>query len=310
MEASLVLSTKTELKVALNDDGPASPSSLLSSTSTSPHCEQFPPAIQAAIQQQRFSTHKSTAQVPPVASLEPSNKVMPLPLRSRDDLALTFRPQVMPYVSTRRMKWLKNEKAFLEADKWAIRKQRHHSLSIATARSRTRSSSAEPTSPNSSIEDTTNGRSTKIAPHGQVHLCLESTCRLTIHKDEEFSSLPDYCPPIDSLPDNGNSLDICWSGPSPIDLSHAKFSVLLHPDELQLAGKLRLDCATYLASKRRIFQRRLEFFRANKEFTKTHAQKACKIDVNKASALWTAYEKVGWLDPKWMVDFIIPSKDR
>jgi len=34
--------------------------------------------------------------------------------------------------------------------------------------------------------------------------------------------------------------------------------------------------------------------RIGKEFRKTDAQQACKIDVNKASKLWTAFDKVGW----------------
>ena len=36
------------------------------------------------------------------------------------------------------------------------------------------------------------------------------------------------------------------------------------------------------------------------EFKKTNAQQACKIDVNKASKLWTAFENVGWLHIDWV----------
>jgi hypothetical protein len=79
---------------------------------------------------------------------------------------------------------------------------------------------------------------------------------------------------------------------------------LLHPDELILASNLRLDCATYLTSKRRIFLRRLECARIGKEFRKTDAQQACKIDVNKASKLWQAYDRVGWLDIQWMREYM------
>ncbi|KAF7539606.1 hypothetical protein G7Z17_g12393 [Cylindrodendrum hubeiense] len=80
--------------------------------------------------------------------------------------------------------------------------------------------------------------------------------------------------------------------------------MLLHPDELTLAGNLRLDCATYLTSKRRIFERRLQCLRNGKEFRKTDAQQACKIDVNKASKLWTAFDKVGWLDAEWVRQYL------
>ena len=82
---------------------------------------------------------------------------------------------------------------------------------------------------------------------------------------------------------------------------------LLDPEEVSLAANLRLDCATYLTSKRRIFVARRECWagtwggKGKKEFRKTDAQQACKIDVNKASKLWMAFEKVGWLDEKWCV---------
>jgi hypothetical protein len=118
-------------------------------------------------------------------------------------------------------------------------------------------------------------------------------------EDKKFDELPDYCPPVGSLPDKPNSLKVDWKG-TPIDLANDPHAHLLHPDEISLAANLRLDCATYLTSKRRIFIRRLECARVGKEFRKTDAQQACKIDVNKASKLWTAFEKVGWLKLEWM----------
>lgn len=82
---------------------------------------------------------------------------------------------------------------------------------------------------------------------------------------------------------------------------------LLHPDEQKLASNLRLDPATYLTSKRRIFVARLRHFHEQRPFRKTHAQTACKIDVNKASKLHVAFESVGWFDDYWMRD--IPQPD-
>jgi hypothetical protein len=70
-----------------------------------------------------------------------------------------------------------------------------------------------------------------------------------------------------------------------------------------LAANLRLDAATYLTSKRRMFIARLNCLKISKEFRKTDAQQACKIDVNKASKLWTAFDKVGWLDKHWVARF-------
>lgn len=122
-------------------------------------------------------------------------------------------------------------------------------------------------------------------------------------EDKDFDALPDFCPPVNSLPSKANSLKVDWRG-SPIDLSYDPHRHLLHPDEILLAANLRLDCATYLTSKRRIFKARIDALRIKKEFRKTDAQQACKIDVNKASKLWQAYEKVGWLNPKWVERYV------
>lgn len=118
-------------------------------------------------------------------------------------------------------------------------------------------------------------------------------------EDKDFESLDDFCPPVSSLPNKPNSLKVDWRG-APIDLKGDPHAYLLHPDELMLASNLRLDCATYLTSKRRIFIRRIEAFKSGKEFRKTDAQQACKIDVNKASKLWQAFDKVHWLDPSFI----------
>lgn len=122
-------------------------------------------------------------------------------------------------------------------------------------------------------------------------------------EDKDFESLPDYTPSILTLPNTPGCLKVDWKG-NPLDLNKDPNRSLLHDEELNLAAALRLDCATYLTSKRRIFMRRIECYKIGKEFRKTDAQQACKIDVNKASKLWTAYERVGWLDPKHIERFL------
>lgn len=116
-------------------------------------------------------------------------------------------------------------------------------------------------------------------------------------EDKDFNSLPDYCPPLSSL--GNRSLKVDWKG-NPLDLSKDPYAHLLHPEEVKLAANLRLDCATYLTSKRRIFISRRDCYKRStpKPFRKTDAQQACKIDVNKASKLWAAYDGVGWLDDR------------
>jgi hypothetical protein len=121
--------------------------------------------------------------------------------------------------------------------------------------------------------------------------------------DVDFNALEDYCPPRDSLPNKPNCLKVEWKG-GPTDLSDDPDRHLLHPDEVMLASILRLSCATYLTSKRRIFIRRLECLRIGKDFRRTDAQQACKIDVNKASKLWAAFDKVGWLDKAWVQSYL------
>lgn len=126
--------------------------------------------------------------------------------------------------------------------------------------------------------------------------------RTTPHRDDvDYSALPDYAPPVSTLGATSKALKIDWRG-HPLDLSNDPDRHLLHEAEVSLASTLRLSCAQYLCSKRRIFAARLESYRNGKEFRKTTAQQACKIDVNKASKLWTAFDKVGWFDPKYMRD--------
>ncbi|QLQ81699.1 hypothetical protein HG537_0F04600 [Torulaspora globosa] len=117
-----------------------------------------------------------------------------------------------------------------------------------------------------------------------------------------WQSLPDYCPPVDTLP-NDRCLKVEWKG-SPMDLSGDPLRHLLHPAELALAQILRLPCDLYLDSKRRLFLEKTHRLRQGLPFRRTDAQKACKIDVNKASRLYAAFEKVGWLKDSNFTSFL------
>ncbi|KAF2129089.1 hypothetical protein P153DRAFT_386278 [Dothidotthia symphoricarpi CBS 119687] len=121
--------------------------------------------------------------------------------------------------------------------------------------------------------------------------------RLATNRDDtDYNALPNFCPPLNTLPKGNNKvLKAEWKG-TVLDLSNDVDRHLLHEAELHLAATLRLNCATYLCSKRRVFQARVETLKIGKEFRKTDAQQACKIDVNKASKLWQAYDKVGWFN--------------
>ena len=124
-------------------------------------------------------------------------------------------------------------------------------------------------------------------------------------EDVDYNSLPDYAPSTSTLPaGNPKSLKADWPSTNVLDLSKDPDGHMLHEAELNLAGTLRLSCATYLCSKRRIFMARVQALKIGKEFRKTDAQQACKIDVNKASKLWTAYDKVGWFNQAYFRDHV------
>ncbi|KAK1986769.1 SWIRM domain-containing protein [Colletotrichum cereale] len=244
------------------------------------------------------------------------------PQREDYELALQLKSQVMRLFANKRKSWYEKEREQVRADR-KLNHARWNSVvryqTIAPAKSvpakATKPAPAKPkaaTSANSKpdrIVKPQAPRPVRTSPptrHIRRVSATPDPARRVVapnREDRDFAALPDYCPPLSSLPEKPNSLKVDWKG-APIDLSDDPNVHLLHSDEVSLAANLRLDCATYLTSKRRIFVRRLECARVGKEFRKTDAQQACKIDVNKASKLWTAFDKVGWLDLKWMSKFV------
>ncbi|EDO15104.1 hypothetical protein Kpol_1071p11 [Vanderwaltozyma polyspora DSM 70294] len=110
------------------------------------------------------------------------------------------------------------------------------------------------------------------------------------------NKLPDYSPSLSTLKGKPlNCLSVEWKG-SQMDLSTDLLKDQLHPSELVLAQILRLPCDLYIDSKKRLFLEKVYRLKKRLPFRRTDAQKACKIDVNKASRLYTAFEKVGWLN--------------
>lgn len=126
----------------------------------------------------------------------------------------------------------------------------------------------------------------------------------TSRDDVDYLALPDYAPPKETLPaNNQKALNVEWKVGT-LDLSLDPDRRQLAEAEVYCASRLRLSCATYLCSKRRIFEARVRCLKMGKEFRKTDAQQACKIDVNKASKLWTAFEKVGWFERRWFEQYL------
>ena len=111
-----------------------------------------------------------------------------------------------------------------------------------------------------------------------------------------WEKLPDYSPSLSTIPPNNlKCMKVEWKGSS-MDLSHDPLRHKLHPAELILAQILRLPCDLYLDSKRRLFLEKMYRYKKGLPFRRTDAQKACRIDVNKASRLYAAFEKIGWLE--------------
>lgn len=243
------------------------------------------------------------------------------PQREEYELALFFQSEVLKKFMASPQGWLRKERELLAADRKTLAGRGPSRLApILAARPlasrpqpiRNHATKVQkperPKQPKQPKPPKQTVRQARTTPPGAVR----STIRVSTTPDEprartvapnredkDFDSLPDYSPPISSLPNKANSLKVEWKG-NPLDLSKDPNAWRLHADEIALAASLRLDCATYLTSKRRIFIRRLECARMPKDFRKTDAQQACKIDVNKASKLWAAFEKVGWLDLHWM----------
>ena len=212
------------------------------------------------------------------------------PRQSEYALALEFKSQVAKAFSVNPRLWLERERGYLKAHREA---RRYPTIAPARAHHAPTAVRKAPALP----------RTPKAPRVPKPPRPTPDPTKRVVREDKDFAALPDYCPPLASLPERPNPLKVEWRG-VPLDLSDDPHAHLLDPSEVLLASNLRLDCATYLTSKRRIFIKRIEALRIGKEFRKTDAQQACKIDVNKASKLWQAFEKVGWLDPSWVARYV------
>ena len=111
-----------------------------------------------------------------------------------------------------------------------------------------------------------------------------------------------FYPPSDNLDKLGpNAMKVEWKSskkfyaPQEATRFQNLKDVKFHPKEIDLAGTINMvHFAQYEESKRLIFQFWFERKSKGLSFTKTHAQQAAHVDVNKASALWTAFDKVNW----------------
>ena len=132
-------------------------------------------------------------------------------------------------------------------------------------------------------------KTTKPANYGSSPLAVQQAALI----DE---NIPDYSPSSALLPQGNNRcLKVEWKG-QPMDMKDDSNLDKLHPAEVLLASILRLPCNVYSDSKRRLFYEKVSRLKKGQQFRRTDAQKACRIDVNKASRLFAAFERVGWLE--------------
>ncbi|KAG8526333.1 uncharacterized protein KY384_000326 [Bacidia gigantensis] len=122
--------------------------------------------------------------------------------------------------------------------------------------------------------------------------------------DINYNAFKDYAPPPDTVDIDHHFPVDTIKHPTPLDLSNDPDRHLLREPEFRLASAIRLPVAQYLTQKRRIFQGRVEALQRGQEvFRKTNAQQACKVDVNKASTMWSGWEAVGWFDKHWFEQY-------
>ncbi|KAJ5584099.1 uncharacterized protein N7459_003899 [Penicillium hispanicum] len=258
----------------------------------------IPPPAAEALVEQHINSHMARFE-------SKRNK----PTRDEYLLALSCVPIVSTQFNRNPMAWAREERETLERQLALMNRYRPGELEaklkkIAPAPAK-KTGVAPPRVPRTRIK-----RTPKSTPKQQTLDAFDSPpsgtkirALGTNRDDTDFQALLDFSPPLETAGSNAKALKADWKGQM-LDLSNDPDRNLLSPAELNLASTLRLSCATYLCSKRRIFEARVRALRVGKEFRKTDAQQACKIDVNKASKLWTAYERVGWFKPEFFHQYL------
>jgi hypothetical protein len=267
------------------------------------HMPLFPEELPESASQDAITAHMNSSDY---AQLESK------PSRADYELAITFRSNVFALATKDPRKWWAQERRFDDYYGRPTGVQKRSPLKkLAPA------PSSRPRQPKVAVARlpprTPRAPKAKRTPVTQIHDSFDTTPKsaspkptrpVTNRDDSDYNAIPDYSPPLDTLPKGNNKvLKAEWKGQA-LSLADDPDRDLLHEAELNLAGTLRLNCATYLTSKRRIFQARIEALKIGKEFRKTDAQQACKIDVNKASKLWQSYDRVGWFNPDYFRQYL------
>ncbi|OAD80631.1 hypothetical protein PHYBLDRAFT_61683 [Phycomyces blakesleeanus NRRL 1555(-)] len=90
---------------------------------------------------------------------------------------------------------------------------------------------------------------------------------------------------------------VTWKG-SRLTIDKLPFYDRLHPEEAIIASTLRLTPEQFLRCKRTLVLAAYQYTQKGLKFRKSDAQKLCRIDVNKTSALWCVFNRLGWFRPR------------
>ncbi|TKX19574.1 SWIRM domain-containing protein 2 [Elsinoe australis] len=249
-----------------------------------------------------------------ISTLDAEGVIGPRPTREEYDLVIGFFPRVVDQYNANPQAYIRKQREFLEAyparfpqqdsTKGLKRKLDMDTRSVKRPRPAAKAAveklpPVKRTARASPREAPVDSFDVEPAPK---HKRKVSRATPTPREDMDFRKIPDYSPPIHTMAP-GKNLKIDWKG-HPLDLSDDPDRYLLDDAEVTLASVLRLTGAQYLFAKRRIFEKFVELASVGKDLNKTSAQAVCKIDVNKASKLWTAFEKVGWFDKKHFTQYL------
>jgi len=180
------------------------------------------------------------------------------------ELALYFKSNCFRMFQDNPRQWLRKERELLRADR------KHTALSFQPTRHPPILPASKPAvlgpqstkapmvrvqklkSPKVKAQNPRPIRATPAPSRETIHVDTPEPRARTVapnREDKDFAALEDLSPPVSTLPAKPNSLKVDWKG-NALDLSSDPNRHLLHPDELILASNLRLDCSTYLTSRR------------------------------------------------------------
>ncbi|KAM3066218.1 hypothetical protein ACMFMG_012122 [Clarireedia jacksonii] len=174
-----------------------------------------------------------------------------------------FRPQLFPKYLRSTKKWRERERSYLLNDEMLRKKQRASEVNILGSEFTTIQSAS--------------------LDHEKTTLNTIST-----YEDANFEDYISFILQLNGL----KFSDPQWKERA-FDLSADQDRNGLHQDEILLASRLCLRCCQYFENKWKILYACMKFIRDGKQFKKRDCQKACAINVNKASKLWEAFEEAG-----------------